>query len=115
MAFDEVHGVKRLPVQLARLVNSHNVIVLKTGRRSRFGVKTPFSVRRRERSAQQNFQRDDPPKASLPRPIHDTHSAARDFFEQFVIPKVPAGGLARFDFDRAASEINRGLKGAHSA
>ena len=84
-ALDEIHDEERLPLVGADFVDGDDVRVLQAGRRRRFRTESLRQFLARLFPEQEHLHRNDAVEALLPRFEDDTHPAARDFFEQFVI------------------------------
>jgi hypothetical protein len=91
LALDEIHDEERLSLVRADFVDGDDVRVLQTGCRRCFRAEALREFLARLVAEQEHLHRDDSAKALLPRLVNDPHSAARDFFEQFVIAERAEG------------------------
>jgi len=106
---------ERLSFVRAHFVNGDDVRVLKTGRQRRFRAEPLRLFLARLVAEQEHLHRDNAAEALLPRLVNDTHAAAGDFFEQFVVAegqgtesggrRSEVGGRGRSSFRLLTSDL----------
>src|SRR5205807_6600624 len=99
-SFDVVHGEVRLALVLADFVNGHDIWMLQLSDGLGLGAKALHVRRAGHLPAENRFDRHDPVQPDLAGLVNDSHTAAGDFLQQFVISETadfPWQGWKRYD------------------
>ena len=111
-ALDQPHAEERLVVDLADLVDRHDVRVVELRHRLGLGAEPPQLGEARQRRVADQLQRHEPPEVDLPRPVDDPHPAPSDLVDQLVFaeePRRPRGGRrGRLGLGRPGGRLGRG-------
>ena len=85
LAVEKFHGDEGLAVLLADVVNGADVRMVQRGGGLRFALETGERLRIARDILRQKFQRDEAPQARIFGLVHDTHTAAAEFFDDAVV------------------------------
>ena len=89
--FDQLHAVEVLALMFSNFVDGHDVRMIETRRGLGFESKALHLNGRGELARRDHLQRHGPIEADLARAINHSHSAAREFAENFVVREKTRG------------------------
>jgi hypothetical protein len=94
-AFDQAHAEVVLALVLTNFEDGNDVGMSQTRRRFRFGLETFYQLFGGEGPGTDDLESHQPLQGPLPRLVDGSHTALRDFLQQFVIAKGLAGARRR--------------------